>query len=240
MKYEQLNELLQKETEKEKLRAESNEIKLENSRLQSYAIAIISLLLALFGLVLYRRYTSQKRYNLELEQKNTEIINKNALIEKVNEDKLKLQEENFKQKINERNKEFQYMTMELLEKNNAIENLKTNLQAECESSPEIQAVITSSLRQNLHIERLNDDFNKRFEMMNNDFQQNLTEKYPDLSNAELKVCSLLKTRISSKEIANLLNISTKTVENHRTNIRKKMNLDRSDDLIQTLNSIDQS
>ncbi len=50
------------------------------------------------------------------------------------------------------------------------------------------------------------------------------EKYALLSAAEQKITELIAKRKSSREIAEQLFISEKTVENHRSNIIKKLNL----------------
>jgi DNA-binding NarL/FixJ family response regulator len=46
-----------------------------------------------------------------------------------------------------------------------------------------------------------------------------------LSPRELEICNLIKNGLSNKEIAELLQISLLTVERHRHNIRKKLNID---------------
>jgi PAS domain S-box-containing protein len=45
-----------------------------------------------------------------------------------------------------------------------------------------------------------------------------------LSQRELKICSLIKKGYSSKEISKMLDISIRTTENHRNNIRKKLSI----------------
>ena len=45
-----------------------------------------------------------------------------------------------------------------------------------------------------------------------------------LSQRELKICSLIKKGYSSKEISKILDISIRTTENHRNNIRKKLSI----------------
>lgn len=56
------------------------------------------------------------------------------------------------------------------------------------------------------------------------FSKKLADPLKDLSPAELQICNMIKQGFSSKEMADLLNISVKTVETHRTGIRKKLGL----------------
>lgn len=48
--------------------------------------------------------------------------------------------------------------------------------------------------------------------------------YPEVSNNDLRLMSLLKLNLSSKEIANILNISVEGVKKARYRLRKKLNL----------------
>jgi DNA-binding CsgD family transcriptional regulator len=49
-------------------------------------------------------------------------------------------------------------------------------------------------------------------------------KFPGLSSTDLKLCAYLRLNLTSKEIAQLLNISLKGVEISRYRVRKKLQL----------------
>ena len=64
----------------------------------------------------------------------------------------------------------------------------------------------------------------------------LHERHPGLSNNERMMCAYLKMNLSTKEIAPLLNISVRGVETMRYRLRKKLGLEREDNLTDYLNN----
>ncbi len=56
------------------------------------------------------------------------------------------------------------------------------------------------------------------------FGRAITELNLRLTPREVEICTMIKTGLTNKEIARLMNISTQTVENHRKHIRQKLNL----------------
>ena len=62
----------------------------------------------------------------------------------------------------------------------------------------------------------------------------LKDRYPSLSKTDLRICVYIKLNLSTKEIADLMNISPKSVEMARYRLRKKLGLGPGDDISSVL------
>lgn len=80
-------------------------------------------------------------------------------------------------------------------------------------------------------------FEKNLLKMNLKFTDKISRKYPGLTKMELKLCSLLKISLGTKEIAKLLCVSVRTVENHRHNIIRKLKLPKGKSLQNFISAI---
>lgn len=69
-----------------------------------------------------------------------------------------------------------------------------------------------------------------FEEKHNDFFKKLKTEYPELTANDLRLCACLRLNLESKEIASLMNLSVRAVENSRYRLRKKMNLSPNQNL----------
>jgi DNA-binding CsgD family transcriptional regulator len=56
------------------------------------------------------------------------------------------------------------------------------------------------------------------------FLRTLSSKYPNLTPTEIKIINFIREGRTTKEIAELLNVSARTVEVHRDNVRRKLSL----------------
>jgi ATP/maltotriose-dependent transcriptional regulator MalT len=70
------------------------------------------------------------------------------------------------------------------------------------------------------------------------FQTKLESLIPEITIKESEVCMLIRSGFSTYQIAIFLDISTRTVETHRLNIRKKASLKASETIDGFLSSID--
>lgn len=69
-----------------------------------------------------------------------------------------------------------------------------------------------------------EEFELRFANVYESFYQKLDEKHPNLTAYDKKICALIKLNLSIKEMANLTQTSTKSIENIRTRLRKKLGI----------------
>lgn len=79
-----------------------------------------------------------------------------------------------------------------------------------------------------------DEFETRFTGVYEAFFEKLNKISPEISPTELKICALMRLNLSTKEIAMLTTRTVGTIDNTRSSIRKKLNLDDKVNLQQFL------
>ena len=90
---------------------------------------------------------------------------------------------------------------------------------------------------------LNRDFSRlpidvqNFLESESEFLRKLLQKYPDLTDPELIVCAVMRNYQRSWQIAKKIFRAEKTIENHRTDLRKKFGLPKTQHLPDFLKSI---
>nr|HMQ61184.1 triple tyrosine motif-containing protein [Flavilitoribacter sp.] len=73
-------------------------------------------------------------------------------------------------------------------------------------------------------------FETNFNLVHDEFFKKLRKEFPDLTPSELRLAAYLRMNLATKEIAPLLNISIRGVENKRYRLRKKLGLDQDANL----------
>jgi AraC family chitin signaling transcriptional activator len=80
-------------------------------------------------------------------------------------------------------------------------------------------------------------FGLQMEELHTEFLSTLSSRYPDLTNYDLRLCTYLKTGLSTREIAGLMNVLPSSVNVSRSRLRKKLGLASKVDLYKFLNGI---
>lgn len=80
-------------------------------------------------------------------------------------------------------------------------------------------------------------FEENFDIVNDKFIQRLKAKYPWMNKQERRMCVYIKMGLQTKEIAPLLNLTTRGVEMMRYRLRQKMEIDSETNLKQYFNEM---
>ena len=70
-----------------------------------------------------------------------------------------------------------------------------------------------------------------------DVHKKISKRYPNLSATEKRVCAMLSSDFSTKEIASVLNCSDRSLNNTRSRIRKKLGIQEGANLSEFLKNI---
>ena len=101
------------------------------------------------------------------------------------------------------------------------------------------AELSSALKQRLSYDSDVDSqyFYAQAESLHEDFNAKLSENFPNMTQQERRLATLLRLGFSSKYIATLMNITPKSVEISRYRLRQKLGLGKGDNLVNFIKSI---
>ena len=196
----------------------------------AYAIAFVMSFYLLFKW--QERNLKKQQQKFEQEQKRLEELHQLKL-EKSEKEIIKLQNEKLANEVKFKNKELADATMTLVERDSALVKVKDELQKLYKKTGNNHDIKkTLLLLKDVQQNSSNwEQFVSHFNEVNNDFLKKLKMQHPAVSNTDIKVCTYLKLNLSSKEIAQLMNISVRGVEISRYRLRKKLQIPNG----QTLN-----
>lgn len=191
-------------------------------------------------LFLKHRAKREKKY-LMLKQANELQEMEYKLMKEVVDSKeeiVKLKNDALQSEINNKNQELAAVTMVIMQKNQGLQAIKESLEEKYQSSKDKDLKkIIKKIDEATDVENDWDEFSVRFDQVYDNFFEKLKGKYPELTHRDVQICAFLKMKLSSKEIANTLNISVRSVEQSRYRLRKKMNLNHEENLLDKILSI---
>ena len=194
----------------------------KNRELKFIGLTVFAGLLAIILILLY------------INQKN-----KNAKL-KLKEENLELEKKKLNQDLQYKKKELASNMMYLMEKNEFITSISKKLielkpDAKKDNKDLIQQII-NEIRQNSST-KIWDEFEVRFKEVHLNFYNELHKRHPDLTPNEIKICAFLRLNMSTKEISAITHQSVKSINMARFRLRKKLDIDRDENLIAYLNSL---
>jgi DNA-binding CsgD family transcriptional regulator len=144
--------------------------------------------------------------------------------------------------LNYKNQELLFSLRYLIQKNEILTELKTEIDSMKEELSRYPIKYIKKLESIIHIglESQTEEWKnalRSLKLSEQGFFKKLLEIYPDLTTNDLRLCSYLRMNFSTKEIAKLLNISSRGVEISRYRLRKKMKLEHDENLTEFLMSL---
>lgn len=149
--------------------------------------------------------------------------------------RLKLQNTQLESQVKEKDAELLSQTSAIIQRNELMLKIKGELESFHEkfnnkSFTPLFHKINALLNSNLDAEDDWKTFLIKFEQKHPTFFKYLKTNYPQLTANDLKLCACLKLNLDSKEIASLMNVSVRAVENSRYRLRKKINIPSNQNL----------
>lgn len=202
----------------------------------AYFISFVFLVLLVIWIVLKRIEISKRKERLKnlrsYRQKEQEYIRQALFSEKKI---ISLKNEKLRIEMIHRDKELANQTMDLIVKNKFLGKIKEELEklkssSSDESLKDKISTLINKIDKDLDHKKQWEVFESAFDEVHEDFLSRLKAQHPSLTPKELKLCAYLRLNISTKEIAPLMNISVRGVEICRYRVRKKLNIDRDQNL----------
>lgn len=144
----------------------------------------------------------------------------------------KTEKEKLNLELDYKKKELTTHALHLAKKNELLENLKQQAKTFKTSENSLKGYnqLIRTINFDLKGDNNWDNFSRYFEQVHTDFNTNVKQKFPEVTSNELRLMALLKMNLSSKEIANILNISPEGVKKARYRLRKKLDITTEDSL----------
>ena len=186
-----------------------------------------------FGLIYYTNHLHRKKLfkqkeQYEKQQNQLQYLHQLEL-EKTEKEIVKLKNEKLETEISHKNSELANSAMHLVQKREMLGKIHGDLNILLKKidneqvSNEFKKVL-KILSEDNKLDDNWDHFAHHFDRVQGDFLMLLKRKFPNLTNTELKLCAYLRMNLSTKEMAQLINISVRGVEISRYRLRKKLNV----------------
>jgi DNA-binding CsgD family transcriptional regulator len=199
---------------------------------QTVTAYIFYFILFCFLIYLFQRLQNKKfneqQIKYEAEQKKLQYLHQLEM-DKTASQLVALRNEKLQAEIDFKNSELATSAMHLVQKGELLTKIKGEINSVMKSAESDKILsdmkkVMKSLSEDDKTDKDWGNFAKHFDKVHSDFVMSLKQKYPAVSGNELKLSAYLRMNLSTKEIAQLMNISVRGVEISRYRLRKKLGI----------------
>ena len=150
-----------------------------------------------------------------------------------------LKNQQLQYELRHKSQELASSTMNLIRKNEMLQEIMNNISKvgdDLKSNSETDTVLKKlnkmerTIKQNIGHDDNWKRFEENFDLVYENYLKRLSEAFPALSVSDKKLCAYLKMDLTSKDIAQLMNMTLRSVEMNRYRLRKKLELERDTNL----------
>ena len=220
-KSEQIHELEQKyQSEKKDKEITMLANKADLAKVKSTRLWIVLGLTCFFSSLLFWFQIQKRRKEKLVEQQKQKVI--------------ELENTKLTQELDFKKQELASKVLQLCRKNEflqALDKKVTELKFQLKGTEKNEVdKLSRQINRDMEIDDDWEQFLRSFESVHPAFNTTVSQKYPNFSKGEFRMACLLKMNLTTKDIANLLNITIAGVKKTRNRMRKKMEIDSSVDL----------
>ena len=147
-----------------------------------------------------------------------------------------------KSELEHKKRELAAISTNIVQENEQVSNILKDLKyysslLKSEKDRNSFSPLIKSINRLLSEKRKEDLYSDQFNAAYPGYLEYLTRTYPDLTTADLKLCTFLRMNLNTKEIADIMGLSVRSIESRRYRLRKKLNLSKEEDLVSNLISL---
>jgi DNA-binding CsgD family transcriptional regulator len=203
-------------------------------------LALVSYVILILAIVLLIRRSFLRKlllHTMKVEEEKQEKMRLQKI--QAEQEFIRLKNELLQKDLDHKNNQLADYTMTIIRKNEVLMKVKEEIEKQKEElSDRYPNYLYEKLMKLLDYSITSEDewkvFEYHFDQTHENFFKRLKKNYPELTPGDLKLCAYLRMNLSSKELAPLLNINHKSVEVHRSRLRKKLKLTPEDNLVEFL------
>jgi DNA-binding CsgD family transcriptional regulator len=158
----------------------------------------------------------EKAYRQQVLEANSEI--------------LKLKNEKLASEVSTKNSRLMFFSVQMAHKNETLNNIKEQILSQKEEFGQPAMKLIRLLDRELKSEDYWREFDLYFNQVDREFIDSLKIRHPRLTSNDLRMCSLIRLNLNTKEVASLLNITVRGVEQSRYRLKKRLDLENDHSL----------
>lgn len=201
-------------------------------------------LIIIFIVLLIQRNKHRVEKSILKKSKEQALKEKNEQIDQISQESKKeidrLINEKLRTEIDLKNDQLTTITMQLMNNNQAIKDALRKIESQLDeggSNQEMKRII-KDIDKDISNKDSWDQFAYHFDQVHGDYLKKLSKNNVKLSPREIKLAAFLRMNMSTKEISKMMNITERSVELARHRLRKKLKLERDQNLVEYLIELD--